>query len=330
MSIENSVLISGTLIGVRELIVEFEADPDRVALEAGLPAHALDDPQVFVQANRIIDYLELAAAACEREDFGLLHARRLPLAMLGPGWMVMRAAETVKQALMDFVRLYPLYTDAGSLRVETDSGGLWLLSSFLPVGRFGTNQAINLTLGAVCLFVRENLPRDWHPQRVHFRHTPNDTQPFIDYFGSGVCFGCERDALFIDRTTLGHHIGEGAERRAMHERLLQRTTGPGTAVVAQVRSLLRELVRHDACTIELISEALAMSPRTLQRRLAVGGTSYRALVDEARADLAWRQVTSSELSMNRIAGLLGYNSPAAFSRAFSRWHGMSPRVARRG
>jgi len=100
--------------------------------------------------------------------------------------------------------------------------------------------------------------------------------------------------------------------------------------VAQVKSLLSGLVRHDACTIELIGEALAISPRTLQRRLAAAGTSYRALVDEVRADLAWRHVKRSELSLNRIAEVLGYRSPAAFSRAFRRWYRLSPRGARRG
>jgi AraC-like DNA-binding protein len=66
----------------------------------------------------------------------------------------------------------------------------------------------------------------------------------------------------------------------------------------------------------------------VQRRLAAAGTSYRELVDEVRADLAWRQVRHSELSVARVAELLGYRSAAAFSRAFRRWHGQSPRAAR--
>ena len=330
MGVENAVLISGSLIGARELIAELGADADAVAREAGLPARVFEDPELFVQARRIIDYLELAAVACRRADFGLLHARRLPLGMLGPGWMIMRAADTVEEALTDFVRLYGLYTDAGSLRAERAGDGLWLASSFLPVGRFGTTQAVNLTLGCICLFVRENLPRRWQPRRVELRQVPDDPAPFVAFFGPGVAFGCERDAVFVDRPTLSARMGEGAERRAVHETMLRQTAGHGVAVVAQVKALLSTLVHHDACTIDTIGEALAISPRTLQRRLTAAGTSFRALIDEVRADLAWRHVKRSELSLGRIAELLGYRSPAAFSRAFRRWHRMSARAARRG
>ena len=78
MGVENAVLISGSLIGARELIAELGADADAVAREAGLPARVFEDPELFVQARRIIDYLELAAVACRRADFGLLHARQPP------------------------------------------------------------------------------------------------------------------------------------------------------------------------------------------------------------------------------------------------------------
>ena len=141
------------------------------------------------------------------------------------------------------------------------------------------------------------------------------------------------DAIFVDRSTLSARMGEGAERRAVHEAMLRQTAAHGVAVVAQVKALLSTLVRHDACTIDAIDAigaALAISPRTLQRRLTAAGTSYRALVDEVRADLAWRHVKRSELGLGRIAELLGYRSPAAFSRAFRRWHRTSPRAARRG
>ncbi|MGE0487525.1 MAG: AraC family transcriptional regulator ligand-binding domain-containing protein [Gammaproteobacteria bacterium] len=329
MGIENAVLISGSLIGARELLAELGADADAVAREAGLPGRVFEDPELFVQARRIVDYLELAAAACRRADFGLLHARRLPLGMLGAGWMIMRAANTIEEALTDFVRLYGLYTDAGSLRAERAGDGLWLESSFLPVGRFGSTQAVNLTLACICLFVRENGRPAWQPRRVELRHVPDDPAPFVEFFGQGVGFGRERDAIFIDQPALSARMGQGAERRAVHEAMLRQTAGRGVAVAAQVKALLSTLVRHNACTIDSIGEALAISPRTLQRRLTAAGTSFRVLVDEVRADLAWRHVKRSELSLGRIAELLGYRSPAAFSRAFHRWHRVSPRAARR-
>lgn len=329
MGMENAVLISGSLIGARELMDEMGADAQAVARDAGLPDRVFDDPALFVQAGRIVDYFELAAAACNRPDFGLLHARRLPLGMLGQGWMIMRAAETIGDALMDFVRLYGLYTDAGFLRAARCAEGLWMESSFLPVGRFGVTQTVHLTLGCVCLFVRENLTRRWQPRRVDLRQIPADPRPFTEFFGPAIRFGQERDAVLLDNSTLICRLGEGRERREMHQAMVGRTAARGAAVVAQVRSLLSVLIRLETCSIETVGNALAVSPRTLQRRLAAAGTSYRHIVDEVRADLAMRHVKRSELSLNRVAILLGYESAAAFSRAFRRWYHMSPRAARR-
>lgn len=328
MGTENAVLISGTLIGARELIVELGADAQAVAREAGLADRMFDDPELFVQAARIADYLELAAVACRRPDFGLLHACRLPLGMLGQGWMIMRAAETVGEALMDFVHLYGMYTDAGYLRAEQCSKGLWLESSFLPVGRFGVVQTMLLTLGCVCLFVRENLTHRWQPRRIDLALVPDDPEPFIEFFGPRITFGQERNAVLLDNETLAYRMGEGRERRDIHQAMVKQNAGRGVAVIAQVKSLLSVMMRHDACSIEMIGRALAISPRTLQRRLKAAGTGYRQLVDEVRADLAWRHLKRSELSVRRVGELLGYDSPAAFSRAFRRWYQMSPRTAR--
>ncbi len=324
----NAVLISGSLVGARELIGELGGDAEALARLANLPARLFDEPDIFVQADRIVDFFELAATACRRPDFGLLHARRLPLGILGQGWMIMRAAETIGDALLDFAKMYRLYTDAGSLRAERSRDGIWMDYSFLPVGRYGVNQIIHLTLGRICLFVTENLTHRWQPRQVMLRHSPLDPRPFLEFFGPGVKFGQARDAVLVDHETLAERMGEGAGRRLVHRALLSQIAGHGPAVVAQVKALLSALLRHDHCSIDAIGSALGISPRTLQRRLVAAGITYRILVDEVRADLAWRHVKRTDLSLGLVADLLGYDSQAAFSRAFLRWHGMSPRVAR--
>lgn len=325
----NAVVISAGLVGARELIAELGGDPDSLAREAGLPSRVFDEPDIFVRAEQIVDFFELAAVAVRRSDFGLLHARRFPLGTLGHVWVVMRAAETVGAALEDFVNLYSLYTDAATFQIERRSDGLWLNYTFLPLGRWGTSQIVNLTLGLVCLFVRGNLSRTWHPQQVLLRQTPDDMRPFIDFFGPKVRFGQERDAVLIDRETVAERMGSGAARKLVHRSMIVHAANKGPAVVAQVKPLLSALLRHEHCSTESIARALGTSGRTLQRRLADAGTSYRTLVDEVRADLAWRHVKRSDLSLARVADLLGYDSQAAFSRAFRRWHHISPRTARR-
>ncbi|MCC6707746.1 MAG: AraC family transcriptional regulator ligand-binding domain-containing protein [Gammaproteobacteria bacterium] len=330
MALHDAVIISGALVGARELLVEHGQDPITLAAAAELSPRAFDEPDLFVRAAAVVDFLELAARACEAPDFGLRHAERLPMGILGQGWMIMRAADTVGAALRDFASLYGIYTDAGSLSMHKDGQDAWLRYDFLPLGRWGERQIIHLTLGCIRLFVTEHLGRRaWRPTRVLLREVPRDPRPYVEFFGSGVRFGQDRDALLVDQHTLQSTMGVGAVRARVHQRLLRQSANPSRAVVAQVKALLGTLLRHDEHRgMQAMGAALGMASRTLQRRLTAAGTSYRLLMDEVRSDLALRHVQRSDLSFGQVANLLGYDSQAAFSRAFRRWHGVTPRAAR--
>jgi AraC-like DNA-binding protein len=80
--------------------------------------------------------------------------------------------------------------------------------------------------------------------------------------------------------------------------------------------------------IEVIARDLGTSPRTLQRRLSSAGLSYQELLDNVRRDTAERFIGNSTLSIGEIAYLLGYSEPAAFHRAFKRWHEVTPQAFR--
>ena len=72
-----------------------------------------------------------------------------------------------------------------------------------------------------------------------------------------------------------------------------------------------------------------MSKRTLQRTLQKEGTSFNALLNSTRMDLAKQYVRDREISFTEIAFLLGFTESSTFSRAFKRWTGKSPREYRK-
>lgn len=78
-----------------------------------------------------------------------------------------------------------------------------------------------------------------------------------------------------------------------------------------------------------IANELCITERTLHRRLAAEGTSYRALLDEVRAALA-TELLGSGLTVQATASRLGYSETAAFTRAYIRWNGRTPSSSRRG
>lgn len=81
--------------------------------------------------------------------------------------------------------------------------------------------------------------------------------------------------------------------------------------------------------LEATAAALCMSASTLKRRLGEAGTSYQQLLNEQRRRDALHLIGRPEVTIQRIAELLGYQDPPSFTRAFLRWCGKSPSQARR-
>ena len=77
-----------------------------------------------------------------------------------------------------------------------------------------------------------------------------------------------------------------------------------------------------------VAKTLALSARTLSRRLADEGTTYEEVVDWLRRSLALQYLKDANISLSQIAWLLGYEGSTSFNHAFRRWTGRSPTVMR--
>jgi AraC-like DNA-binding protein len=94
-------------------------------------------------------------------------------------------------------------------------------------------------------------------------------------------------------------------------------------ITAVVRSkLFRESGRFP--TLPDMAAELDVHPRTLRRQLAEEGTSFRALLNEARSTLAVDLLCNVGLTVDEVSKRLGYTDTSTFCHAFKRWHGIPP------
>jgi len=107
----------------------------------------------------------------------------------------------------------------------------------------------------------------------------------------------------------------------------ERNIKPGTLRSA-VEGEVEKLLPHGKAKAENVAEALALSLRTLGRRLADEGTTYGEVVDQLRKSLATQYLNDPGMSLGQIAWLLGYEGSTSFNHAFKRWTGRSPSVDR--
>ena len=127
--------------------------------------------------------------------------------------------------------------------------------------------------------------------------------------------------------------------RSSDEHLLLHLTEYGRMVLQQRRPqptstrerVFRYLLRQLPAGLPKLEDAartLGLSDRTLSRKLATEGTTYRALIDETRETMAAALLDDPSLSLTEISYLLGFSDPSSFSNAYRRWTGRPPISAR--
>lgn len=96
-----------------------------------------------------------------------------------------------------------------------------------------------------------------------------------------------------------------------------------------VRAYLFESIASGNVSIQKAASQLAVSPRTMQRKLKKENTSFQKELADIRKDLAMHYLNKTEYSSFEIAFLLGYDDPNSFFRAFNQWTGTTPETVRK-
>ena len=100
-------------------------------------------------------------------------------------------------------------------------------------------------------------------------------------------------------------------------------------LITHVREHILATMPDGSVSADRVASQLNISRRTLTRQLAGEGTSYRCLLDAARRECAQHYLETTDITVDRIAHLLGFSESAAFIRAYRRWTDMTPALHRR-
>ena len=98
-----------------------------------------------------------------------------------------------------------------------------------------------------------------------------------------------------------------------------------TTTRGRVESVLMPVLHTGTASMDKIAGKMGLSRQTLFRKLKVEGTTFEKVLDALRHRLALDYLSGRKVSVNETAYLVGFSDPAAFSRAFKRWTGASPR-----
>lgn len=146
-------------------------------------------------------------------------------------------------------------------------------------------------------------------------------------------FGAGQDALSLSSEALAlpNRLGDTGISRFLEARLEAELEAFGAeeSLEALVRGAVSRSLSEGVPRMSDVARRLAMSERTLHRKLRARGASFRALVDATRRELAQGLLRLDGYTTSEVAFLSGFSEQSAFQRAFKRWTGRTPVEFRR-
>ena len=322
-----------SLRGYRELVGDLGGNPSRLLRQAGIDPAALKRLTAFISFEALTDLLERSAAVLRCPDFGLRLAERQDIGILGTLAVAMRYSATVGEAMQCVSEYLEVYNAAIAFTIRTGEPRAQARLEFrlLPGHNLRWAQTAEHGIGLTWRIMTLLSEGRCHLQQVWFPHTAVAAEAmYRARFNAPLVFRADQAALAVAETDLELPISENIQE--LHDvatRYLESQLSRGaTTLTFQVRQAVEALLGTGTCSHGEVARALEMHPRTLQRRLREQGTTFEAIKDEARRDLARRYLSQPDLALTQISALLGYSEQSAFGRSCRRWFDMTPRQER--
>lgn len=157
------------------------------------------------------------------------------------------------------------------------------------------------------------------------------TNEMVEYFGCTPRTGAKLTLVFSVEDAARPLISQDSKLWNSLERELSlqmvQVPSPNT-LSCHIRSILRDSLAGGDVSTELVAKRLALSKRSLQRRLTEEGTNFKTLLVETRQQLAEYYLTQTDFSMSEISYLIGFTDSPSFFRAYKDWTGNTPKAAR--
>jgi AraC-like DNA-binding protein len=301
--------------------------------EVGLTRQQIEDQNSRITVRAQIKFLNAVANALQDPLLGFHIAQSADLRELGLLYYVAASSETLDDALQRAARYGSTVNEGLSLTYHVGAD-IRVELGYVGVARHLDRQQIECFVTVLLRICRQLTGLRLVPNRLRLVHPrSSEHAEFAAYFGDQVEFSANVDELTFALKTKDLAV-VSADRYlnrllvASCEEALSRRPTSGNSFRSMVENAIVPLLPHGKARAPEIANRLGWSQRTTARRLASEGLTFSQVLDALRGDLAKQYLADRNLSISRIAWLLGYQEVSAFTHAFKRWTGMAPRAAR--
>lgn len=297
---------------------------------SGIALEALQTPEAMVEASQELQVARNLLAALEPDyPLGLEAGMRSHATAYGVWGFALLASPTVREAIRVGLRYLDLTSVFCRIEPRDTREALELVGHDAELPPDLRQFIVERDAATVYTLIRDMLGEPPDLAGVQFKFDPPSYTDALAYkFGCLPQFNQSRNCFAIRHATLDQPLPQADSLTLQNcefecQKLLSRyRSREGFSGLVRAH-LLKQPGQLPG--MQHVAQELAMTPRTLRRRLAAENTSFDALRVEVHATLAGELLSSTDLSIEQIADRLGYAEPSCFSRAFKKWRDVTPR-----
>jgi len=310
--------------------------PAALEQAAGLAAGSLSPLPETLRADLYVRLLELGATLAQDEHFGLHVGECVKLGTYSVYGLILLSCRDFGMALEQTMRYEQLAHDLGRSAITVQAG----VAQYTWHSNYGAAQRhlADSVFAGIRVFGNWLAGTSLPAAQLCLTHDGGPSESREEYarvLGAMPAFNASSNCASFDAALLAWPVPNAdvslypvLQQHA--EQLLrqhtQRTQPVQQAVTLpqQVHAAIVRTLAHGQVRLASIAAELALSPRTLQRKLSEAGITFQQVLDQARFALAKDYLRQPELSLVDIAFLLGYQEQSAFHHAFREWAGVNP------
>jgi AraC-like DNA-binding protein len=321
------------LVRVAKLLLN---DAERAGMERGallrgigVDSKLLEDSDARLPLHTIAAIARAVVASSPTPAFGLRAGAARTARDGGLIGYAMLHSATLRDALRRFARFGRIMGDHNRIEIDEVGSAVTITFEGHPVLE-AIHDLTELDVAWIVSGVREITSRDLTPREVRFPYPePAHAAELRSFFRCTLQFVAPHVAIVLNRDDLDLPVAASDPTLAGYLDQLAdnavKALGEDDSTTGRLRQVLWSRLSDGAPTLATAAAAMAVSPRTLQRRLRDEGVSFAGALSKLRHDLAVHLLEDRTLAMYEVGFLLGYAEPTAFHRAFRRWRGISPR-----
>ncbi len=320
---------AAALVELVDVVSELGGDPEPLlAAEALRPADLLD-PEHIVPAVTVGRLMAAGAVQTGFPHFGaMLATRRDMRSYLGTLGKLVWSAPDLGTALEEFSRYIQIHIAGSQWQLDVEGSLARFRNEFRQTP---PTQGVEHNIVLAYRLMKALTFGSWSPSFVYLSTSRPQKDGYLKrLFDCPVVFGASFNGIEFHASDLARPLAT-ADRQlsGILHAYVDDSHDPSRDLVEEVSSLIEKNLLAGVCSIDAVVRFLPYAKSTLQRKLAARGTSYQRILDECRDRRARDALAHTEISIGQLSDSLGYANIDAFSRAFKKRAGASPRAWRK-